>query len=31
MALAFAMMVFVAFAIVIPAQIFLYKHLSTAP
>ena len=31
MALAFAMMIFVAFAIVIPAQIFLYKHLSTAP
>ena len=31
MALMFAMMLFVAFAIVIPAQVFLSKHLSPAP
>jgi len=30
-ALAFAMMIVVAFAIVIPAQVFLSKHLSPAP
>jgi hypothetical protein len=31
MALMFAMMLFVGFAIVIPAQVFLSKHLSSAP
>jgi len=31
MALAFAMMIVVAFAIVIPVQVFLSNHLSTAP
>ena len=31
MALAFAMMIFVAFAIVIPAQVFLSNHLSPSP
>jgi len=31
MALTFAMMIVVAFAIVIPAQVFLSKHLSPAP
>jgi len=31
MALAFAMMIVVAFAIVIPAQVFLSKHLSPGP
>ena len=31
MALAFAMMIVVAFAIVIPAQVFLSKHLSPSP
>ena len=31
MALAFAMMIVVAFAIVMPTQFFLYKHLSPSP